>query len=86
MDICYYFACRGRENFNMTKDWFVLVDDPYTGLMKVIKVVDERTKNHQTLDDEITTAYMLALPGNPKCPVSSYKKYMEHLTPKSNAL
>ena len=52
----------------------------------MIKVVDECTKNHQKLDDEITTAHMPARPGNPKYLVSSFQKYIEHLSLKSDAL
>lgn len=77
----------GRENFNlMTKEWFKLVNDPTTGLKKVIKVVDEETKNHKTIDDEITTAHMPELRRSKKYPVQSYITYMEHLSPKSIVL
>ena len=40
----------------MTKDWFKIITDETTGLQCVIKVVDEETKNHKSIDSEITTA------------------------------
>ena len=86
-DICYYFTRRGRENFHiMTEDWFGVIVDDNTGLECVIKLVDEETKNHKSIDNEIVSGRMPSMNGNIYCPVTSFKKYMKHLSPKSNSL
>ena len=58
LDIRYYFARRGGENMHgMQKNWFEVKTDPETNLRYVVKVVDEKTKNHKTIDDEVTTGW-----------------------------
>ena len=39
----------------MTKDSFKVVRDETTGYRYVVKVVDEETKNHKLIDNEITS-------------------------------
>ena len=86
-DIRYYFTRRGHENFHITtKDWFSVIVDQTTGLKCVIKVVDEETKNHKSIDNEIISGHMPAMDSSKYCPVASFEKYMEHLSSKSNHL
>ena len=60
--------------------------DQTSGMKCVIKVVDEETKNHKTIDSEITTGRMPQMPGSKYCPVSSFETYMAHLSIKSEWL
>ena len=84
-DIRYYFTRRGKENMElMTKDWFSMMTNPKTGLKYIVKVVDEETKNHKDLDQEVTSAMMPEMPGNKMCPVKSYIKYFTALHLKSD--
>ena len=70
----------------MTKDWFSVIVDATTGIKCVIKVINEETKNHKTIDDEITSGRIPAMENSKYCPIAGFEKYMEHLSPKSNNL
>ena len=86
-DMHFYFARRGRENFRiMAKDWFAVRTDPVTNLTYIIKVKDEETKNHKTANEPIMSAFMPEIPGDKYCPVASYLKYTNALSPKSESL
>ena len=86
-DIRFFFARRGAENMHkMTKDLFKLVTDVKSGLRYIVKVMDEETKYHKSIDDEITTAQMPEIAGHKLCPVSSFLKYLNALSPKSDKL
>ena len=86
-DVRFYFCRRGSENMHkMNKATFVVKTNPETGERYVIQAVDELTKNHQGNCRESHTAVMPEKPGDPKCPVSSFVKYTQHLHPKCDAL
>ena len=79
-DIRYYFCRRGGENMvDMTKETFSVQTDPDSGLRYVVKAKDELTKNHRENDNESFSGYMPESQGNPRCPVSSYEKYISKL-------
>ena len=81
-DIRYYFCRRGGENIStMTKDTFEVRIDADTGVKYVVKSQDELTKNHRENDREQFSGYMPESRDNPKCPVSSFEKYLKHLNP-----
>ena len=70
----------------MATDWFAVYTDHDTNLRYVVNVMDEETKNHETIDQAITTGHKPKLPGQKMCPVTSYLTYMEHLSPKSESV
>ena len=86
-DIRLYFFRRGSENMHkMTKETFKIVFEPDTGYRYVSLAVDELTKNHGAGDRVKNGAAMPEMPGNPLCPVVSFKKYFEKLNPKCDRL
>jgi hypothetical protein len=86
-DIRFYFFRRGAENMHgMTKSTFVIKTDVNTGRRFVCKAIDELNKNHNELDRESYTAMMPELPGNSRCPVTSFETYLQHLNPNCDKL
>ena len=85
-DIRYYFARRGAENMHaMVKDDFKLVTDP-TGVRYITKARDEETKNHKETDQDIISGFMPEQKDDKYCPVTSYLKYVNGLSPNSDKL
>ena len=79
------FCEEGRENFHvMKKDWFQVKNDG--GVQYIVKVKDKETKNHNTMDEAITSEIMPEMPGDKYCPVSSYIHYMNALSQQSDSL
>ena len=79
----YYICRRGRENQRtMTKDTFGIGEDG-SGRAYVYQQVDESDKNHQNCanDDTVGEGRMYSIPGNPLCPVSSFRNYLSKLNP-----
>ena len=86
-DIRYYFARRGAENIHaMLKDTFEVTTDQDTGIRYVTKVKDEETKNHKETDEDIVCGFMPEIKDSKYCPVKSYLKYLNALSPKSDKL
>ena len=86
-DVRYYFARRGAENMHsMLKDTFKLEVDLKTGLRYITKAKDEETKNHKETDQDIISGYMTEIKDSKYCPVTSYLRYLEALSPKSEKL
>ena len=52
----------------------------------VTKAVDEETKNHKETDQDIISGFMPEIKDSKYCPVSSYIKYVNALSPKSEKL
>ncbi|XP_061190716.1 uncharacterized protein LOC133198711 isoform X4 [Saccostrea echinata] len=78
----YYFCNRSRESLRELKkeDFIVSVDS--TG-REYVTVRERRSKNHPGQKDDTTAkqARMYDRPGDPSCPVSSFKKYSSKLHP-----
>ena len=70
----------------MKKDWFQVKTDIKTGLRYIVKVKDEETKKHKTCDEAITSAFMPEIKDDKYCPVRSFVKYFDALSPKSDSL
>ena len=86
-DIRYYFARRGAENIHaMTKDTFKMTTDRNNGIRYIVKAVDEETKNHKETDKDIVSAFMPEMRDSIYCPVSSFMRYLNALSKKSNKL
>ena len=86
-DIRYYFARRGAENIHaMLKDDFKIFTDSTTGLKYIKKVKDEETKYHKETDQDIITGFMPEIKDSKYCPVSSYIKYVNALSSRSEKL
>ena len=85
-DIRFYFMRRANENIDkFTKSTFKMETDSNTGLRYIVKVIDERTKNHQD-DTELITAFMPEFPNSKLCPLKSYMSYLTQLHPKCDNL
>ena len=52
-----------------------------SGLRYIEKTYDEQTKNHQRDLSDGQTACMVEVPDSKMCPVTSYLKYLSHLSP-----
>lgn len=78
-DIQLSFARRGREgNRGLTKSSFVLLHDE-DGVEYISRAHNPETKNHKdptASDKETLRGFILAMPGNPSCPVQSFKSYV----------
>ena len=86
-DIPYYFARRGAENVHaMLKDHFEVMTDQDTGLRYVKIAKDEETKNNKEIDQDIITGFMPEMRGDKMCPVTSYLRYINALSPRSEKL
>ena len=86
-DVRFYFFSRGsRKMHAMTKDTFVVKKDPNTGLRYVTKRDDEFSQNPSKVDNESYSAFMPECPGDPRCPVASFEKMLNHLHPQCDSL
>ena len=86
-DIRYYFTRRGAENIHgMEKDHFIVMTDRKSGLRYVVKAKDEETKNHKEVNQDIISGLMPEIKDSKICPVSSYIRYVNALSPKSKKL
>lgn len=82
LDIMLHFGRRGREGLsNMTKETFEIRQDP-SGVEYVTINHNEYDKNHKKIEHEDKQQIMFAAPGDPLCPILSFKKYMSVLNPK----
>ncbi|XP_062610074.1 uncharacterized protein LOC134271878 [Saccostrea cucullata] len=83
-EIVYYFCNRGQENLrSFQKTDFSVRTDP-EGKRYVCKVKHREEKNHRgddLTDDQTNQARMYEMPGNPRCPVNSFMKYIVKLNP-----
>lgn len=90
-DLVYFMGRRAKEGLRqLQKNWFVINTDA-EGHEYVQIVVNETTKKNQ--GDNLSTArtlvhddqnLMFALPGNDRCPVKSFKLYVDLLNEKIN--
>ena len=86
-DIRLYFTRRGGENFSkMTKFTFAVKKDVETGREFVYKSMDELNKNNRENNKTVTSGIMPARPGDPSCPVFSFKLYTSKLNDKCERL
>ena len=85
-DIRFFFARRGSENMDkMRKNDFELSFDQKKETWFVRKIRDELMKNHRDRE-QIISGIMPENRDDPLCPVSSFKKYVEHLNPRNEYL
>ena len=86
-DIRFYFCQRGPDNLlNMTKDTFYVSTDSGTRRKCVYKR-DEKLNGGQSKSvNKNLGRCMPAMPGNPRCPVASFEKYISKLDPECNSL
>ena len=70
----------------MLKDDFKVLTDRNSGERYVMKVRDEETKNHKEMDQDIISGFMPEMKGDKYCPVDSYIRYINALSPKSDKL
>ncbi|XP_062593498.1 uncharacterized protein LOC134254976 [Saccostrea cucullata] len=79
----YYFCNRGRENIReLQKEDFTISTDS-TG-REYVTVRERQTKNHRgddLMDTSVKQGRMYDRPGDPNCPVASFKKYLGKLHP-----
>lgn len=81
IDAMIYFANRGMENLrNMRPDDFILHPGSETR-REFFSLRDMSTKNHVDDDEESQGGRMYRMPGNPRCPVATLKKYKAKLNP-----
>ena len=81
-DLRFYFARRANENIEkFTKGTFKMMQHQESSLRYIVKCYDEQTKNHQMDLTDIQTACMVKVPDSRYCPVKSFLKYKEHLSP-----
>lgn len=81
-DIMFYMCRRGRENLRkMNKDYFK-ISKTTSGLEFIYQKHNEMDKNHKIGNDESTTdGIILEQTGYDRCPVKSYKLYLQKLSP-----
>lgn len=85
-DVRLFFMRRGLENMaSMTKSTFTVKTDE-NGDKYVCKTKDEMTKNNRTLTHAFTTGPTMPATGGPKCPVTSFEKYIQLLSPNCDRL
>ena len=79
VDIMMYSCNPGGVNLrDMKKSDFQILTD--SAGLRYVSVVDKQTKNHQGQNDDLGQQdRMYQLPGNPKCPVLSFEKYISKL-------
>ncbi|XP_061180474.1 uncharacterized protein LOC133189049 [Saccostrea echinata] len=79
----YYFCNRGRENLReVQKSDFTISVDPSN--REYVSVINKQTKNHRGDDihnKDHKQGRMYDRPGDPRCPVTSFKKYLSKLHP-----
>lgn len=81
-DLVYYMGRRGKEKLReLKKEWFILKVDP-KGSEYFELQINEATKKSQGDDSNArnSKSVMFAIPGDPKCPVASFKLYLSKLT------
>ena len=87
-DIQLCFARRGREGSReLTMTSFVIQRDEH-GVEYVSLAHNPQTKNHKDPNDphkENLRGFMFARPGDPLCPVKSFKKYISKCPPDAKA-
>ncbi|CAC5398751.1 unnamed protein product [Mytilus coruscus] len=77
-----HFGRRGRENLsNLTRKHFAVKCGADEKLY-VYKVIDERTKNHQSDSELSSDGRMYEITDGERCPVKSFVKYIRRLNPK----
>lgn len=88
-DLIYYTARRGKEGLRALKKEYFQVKFTAEGREYVEIVVNETTKKNQgdNCSTRINTVYnddniLFSQPGSPRCPVKSFKNYMEMLSDK----
>ena len=82
-DLIFYFCRRGMENIDkMKKDTFKVKYNTETEEWYVIKVQDKLTKNHRDMEYTIS-GIMPENKTDDKCPVLSFKTYLEYLHPEN---
>ncbi|XP_048741988.2 uncharacterized protein LOC125655653 [Ostrea edulis] len=87
-ELMLYFCNRDRENLRNMRNDYVIRQDP-DGRRFLASSVSRLTKNHRgenTTDDDQEGGRMYEQPGNPKCPVMSFEKYLSKLNPDCDAL
>jgi hypothetical protein len=72
--------------FSLTIIFSIQRHDRESGSAYVIKVKDERTKNHRETNEAIVTGIMRETPDDPNCPVRSFEMYIAHLHPENDCL
>lgn len=91
VDIVYIMGRRAKEGLReLQKDWFAIKMD-HEGTEYVEITVNEKTKKNQgnNLSAQATWIHdennpMFAIPGDIRCPVNSFRQYMQRLNPKIN--
>ena len=88
-DLMFYLCRRGQKNLrSMSKSTFGIKADS-SGREFVYQKEDEFDKNHRdspTPGDTVGEGRIYARPGDPLCPVLSYKSYLERLHPQLDEL
>lgn len=85
IDIMLFFCNRGRENLReMTPNQF---EEHFQNGKCIITKRDTLTKNNREDHDEASQCgVMVEIPGNPRCPVASLRKYKQKLNPDCDSL
>ncbi|XP_033756092.1 uncharacterized protein LOC117338811 [Pecten maximus] len=83
-EFMYFFCKRGRENLRSLKksDFVIRVDSQ--GKRYVVMKTEHQTKNHRGDDlqnEHFSQARMYEIPGNERCPVATFEKYLSKLNP-----
>ena len=86
-DVCFFLLRHGPDKmYSMTKDTFVIKKDSKTGLRYVTKRDNEINQYLRGIESESYSAFMPECPGDPKCPVASFEKLLNHLNPEIDSL
>ena len=83
LELLLYFGRRGKEGlWELKKDSFEVREDD-KGQKHLTMAYNENDKNHPggVIEKENKTQLMYAQPGDPRCPVVSFQKYLEKLNP-----
>ena len=70
----------------MLKDHFKIEIDRNSPKRYITKAKDKETKNHKECDQDIISDFMPEMDSDKYCPVSSYIRYMNALSPKYDKL
>ena len=75
-DLRFYFARRGTENmYQMKKDYFKLVYDAEHDICYLELAVDEETKNHKEITNDLESIFMPEIKDSKYCIVTSFLTY-----------
>ena len=87
-DLSFHFGRRGREGLRELRKYSFVIKTDAENREYIVNAYNEKEKNHQGVSnkEEEKQANMYAQPGDPKCPVESYKLYISKLNPSHNAL